>query len=126
MCNYISQAQPQASKGIINTLFKGLDNAFSKLIKEAQPWFAQHSNNIDWGAPTTDSRKETLPPTVPIYPEISLSAPVTRLLLVPKLTDQSCGIREFVEIPPTATAAGIKIGTSKDGIRNPFDFVYIL
>jgi hypothetical protein len=101
----------------MNTLFKGLDNAFSRLIKEAQPWFSQHSSAIDWGNTITDlAKKETLLPTVSIFTEVSLSAPVTRLLLVPKLTDQACGNREIVEVPPTATASGIKIGTSKDGI----------
>lgn len=102
---------------MINTLFKGLDNAFSKLIKDAQPWFSQHSSLIDWGPTVTDlAKKENLIPTVYVFAEVSLSAPVTRLLLIPKLTDQACNAREFSEVTSTTTATGIKIGTSRDGI----------
>ena len=47
-----------------------MDNAFSKLIKEAQPWFASHSNLIEWGPPVGElSKKEILVPTVAVFAE---------------------------------------------------------
>ena len=94
-----------------------MDNVFSRLIKDAQPWFSQHSTLIDWGPSVPElSKKELLLPTITVFAEVSLAAPVTRLLLVPKLTDQACNTRDIVECPPTTTANGIKIGTSKEGI----------
>lgn len=99
---------------------------FSKLLKEAQPWFSQHSTLIDWGPSVAElSKKEVLLPTITVFAEISLSAPVTRLLLTPKLTDQACNSRDIVEVPPTTTTNGIRIGTSKEGIISTFSSVTI-
>jgi hypothetical protein len=57
----ILQAQGGGKGGLINTLFKGLDNPFSRLIKETQPWFAQHSTLIDWGPTVAElSKKEVI------------------------------------------------------------------
>lgn len=94
----------------MNMLFKGMDNEFSKLLKELQPWITQNqTSQTDWGAPST--KQWQLPPSV----RVGDPATLPRYLVVPQVADYACHYREFVQVPPRNTE-GLTIALREEDV----------
>lgn len=98
----------QANKGVMNMFFKGLDNIFSRLIKQVQPWLVKLEKELQWpyfGKTFVPSN------TANINIEVSYDT-FTRFLAVPRVTNYSCKQRELRE-SISFNIGGVTIGTSK-------------
>ncbi len=101
----------QGHKGVINVLFKGLDNVFSRLIKQVQPWMAQLAAEINWGAPI---KRYNLPGTLNI--KGSIRGVLPRYLSVPRVNNYSCNKKDYKE-GTQIMFNNVTVGTSKSDVR---------
>jgi len=102
----------QANKGVMNMFFKGLDNIFSRLIKQVQPWLMKLEKELQWPY----FGKTFIPSnTATINIEVSYDT-FTRFLAVPRVTNYSCKQRELRE-SISFNIGGVTIGTSKSDVR---------
>jgi hypothetical protein len=101
----------QGHKGVINVLFKGLDNIFSRLIKQVQPWLIKLENEMVWNS----AAKRFNPPST-LNIKGSIRGVLPRYLTVPRVNNYSCNKRDFKE-GAQFNVGGLAIGTTKADIR---------
>jgi hypothetical protein len=96
-------------KGLFKTMFMGLDNAYSKLIKSFTTWLQEHKEEIVW--PNVYSRNPKYErDTVTIENPALQSLP--RSCVAPRVLNYSCKSRQLSPIPPVN-----KLGLSPADIK---------
>ena len=102
-CPKVSAEQ---SNSVFKMMFKGMDNTFSKICKEVQPYLLRKRSNITWYDPSL-TMKMTLPPSETLE---SLNT-LPRALVTTKVANYACTVRQLKPVPQELVK-GIKVGTS--------------
>ena len=107
----IPQAE-QAKKGFMASLMvKGMDNIFSKLLKDIVPWLEKHKGELDWHHADFDKALN--------YPsDLTLMSPgaLPRALLTPQISDFACPQRDW-HVVPQITHKGVQIGATAADLK---------
>ena len=103
----------QKEKAMINVLFKGLDNIFSRLIKQVQPWLQKVENEIQWPQP---GKQFTPPSSLKIKATAATTGSLPRYLSVPAVSNYACNSRNYIE-SVQMIINGLTVGTTKADVR---------
>eukprot|EP00960_Hanusia_phi_P029240 747854-Hanusia_phi.AAC.2 len=95
---------PEQANSVFKMMFKGMDNPFSRICKEVQPYLQKKRDKIDWSYPFFD--RIHLPSTT----EIPVFSSLPRKLITTRVTDYACDSRT---LKPTKK---IKVGSSEIGL----------
>lgn len=103
----------EAKKGFLQSIMvKGMDNIFSKLLKELVPWMEKHKSTLDLNHPNFEAKL-----TYPADMRLASPGSIPRKLLTANINDFACGHREW-HIFPAASYRGVSIGVTPADLKN--------
>ena len=100
---------PDQGTSMFKMMFKGMDNSFSKICKEVQPYLVRKRPNIVWYDTQTITKHVILPNTATLAALAGGGMP--RSLVTTKVANYACTVRQL-KAGPQATVDGINVGTS--------------
>ena len=101
----------EQSNSVFKMMFKGMDNNFSKICKEIQPYLLRKRANIVWHDASI-TMKYVPPPTEDLGSLKTLPRP----LVTTKVANYACTVRQLKPLPQD-TVKGIKVGTGVGDVQ---------